>query len=190
MTLDSSSDGARRLRQSLLVSLNGVTSEPLSWAGPYFGPGSAAASLSTLQACDALLMGRGTYEIFSRQWPAASGEYADHLNAMPKYVFSSTLTEAGWTNTVVVPGDVAEAVSELKGSPGKDLMIYGHGRFGQTVTDAGLVDELTLMVVPVFVDDGVPMYRPGGSGQAWDLVSAGPGQDPGLATLTYRSRRG
>ena len=134
------------------------------------------------------MMGRGTYEIFSRQWPAASGEYADFLNAMPKYVFSSTLTEARWSNTQVVPGDVVEAVADLKRAPGADLMVYGHGRFGQTLIDAGLVDELTLTVVPVFVDDGVPMYRPGGTAQGWAGRSR-PGKRPGLASLRYRPTR-
>ena len=189
MTPTDSSAGSRRLHQSLLVSINGVTSEPMSWAGPYFGPGSAAASLATLQASSALMMGRGTYDLFSQQWPQASGEYADFLNAMPKYVFSSTLSEAPWTNTTVISGDVVAAVTELKQTPGQDLMVYGHGRFGQTLIDAGLVDELTLMVVPVFVDHGTPMYRPGGQAHGWDLVSAGPGNDPGLASLTYRPAR-
>jgi dihydrofolate reductase len=186
MTRTQSSGDTRGLRQSLLISINGVTSEPSSWAGPYFGPGSAAASLAMLRTSSALMMGRGTYDLFSQQWPDASGEYPDFLNAMPKYVFSSTLTDASWSNTSVISGDVVAAVAELKQAPGRDLMVYGHGRFGQTLIDAGLVDELTLMVVPVCVGDGTPMYRPGGNAQTWDLVSAGPGNDPGLASLTYR----
>ena len=177
---------ARRLAQSVLVSVNGVFSEPLAWAGPYFGPGSAAHSLAVLQRSDALLMGRRTYEIFSAQWPRATGPYADHLNAMPKYVFSSTLDRAEWANTTIIAGDVVAAVGELKRSGGKDLILYGHGRLGQTLTDAGLVDELTLNVVPVFVDAGTPLYRAGGVAQTWELVAAGPGHDPGLASLTYR----
>jgi dihydrofolate reductase len=181
-------DSPRRLLQSALVSLNGVIGEPLTWAGPYFGADSAAHSLDVLRGCDALLMGRRTYEIFSRQWPAASGPYADHLNAMRKYVFSSTLGEAAWTNTTVVAEEPAQAVAELKRTPGRDLIVYGHGRFGQTLCDAGLVDELTLTVVPVFTD-GVPFHRPGARGQAWEPVSAGPGRDPGLVSLTYRPAR-
>jgi dihydrofolate reductase len=174
------------LVQSVLVSLNGVTSTPLSWAGPYFGPGSAAHSLAVLRKSSALLMGRNTYDIFSRQWPDVPGEYAAYLNAMPKYVFSSTLTDPSWPNTTVVSGDVASAVARLKLSPGPDLIVYGHGRFGQTLVDAGLVDELTLTVVPVFVDAGVPLFRPGKS-RSWELVSATAGNDPGLVALTYRT---
>lgn len=178
----------RRLRQSALVSLNGVIADPLTWAGPYFGDGSAAHSLEILRHCDALLMGRGTYETFSRQWPAASGPYAEHINAMRKYVFSSTLEQAGWNNTTVIPGDPAKAVAELKQTPGQDLMVYGHGRFGQTLVDAGLVDELSLIVVPVFVD-GATFHRPGSPPRSWEPVTAGAGADPGLVALTYRPSR-
>jgi dihydrofolate reductase len=181
-------DSPRRLLQTALVSLNGVVGEPLSWAGPYFGPGSAAHSLKVLQRCEAMLMGRRTYEVFSRQWPAASGPYAEHINAMRKYVFSSTLEEAEWTNSTVVAEDPAEAVAELKRMPGRNLIVYGHGRFGQTLCDAGLVDELSLTVVPVFAQ-GATFYRPGSPPHGWDLVSAGPGRDPGLVSLTYRPAR-
>ncbi|MFI8230907.1 dihydrofolate reductase family protein [Streptomyces sp. NPDC085900] len=182
------SDSSRRLVQTALVSLNGVIGEPLRWAGPYFGPGSAGHSLKVLQRSEAMLMGRRTYELFSRQWPAASGPYAEHINAMRKYVFSSTLQEAEWTNTRVIAGDPVKAVAELKRAPGRDLIVYGHGQFGQTLCDAGLVDELTLTVVPVFVD-GTTYYRPGALSRSWELVSAGPGRDPGLVSLTYRPAR-
>ena len=179
---------SRRLHQSALVSINGVASTPLAWAGPYFGTGSATHSLEVLQKSGAFLMGRRTYEIFSRQWPGAPGEYAAALNAMPKYVFSSTLEVSDWHNTTIVRGDVAAAVAALKAEPGSDLLCYGHGQFGQTLIDAGLVDELTLTFVPVFVG-GEPFFRPFTGTQAWELVSAGLGHDPGLATLTYRPRR-
>jgi dihydrofolate reductase len=176
----------RRLLQSCLVSLNGVFSEPLTWAGPYFGAGSATASLELLQDSGALLMGRGTYEVFSRQWPAASGDYAAYLNEMPKYVFSASLRDPAWTNTTVISGGVATSVAELKQTTGKDLIMYGHGRFGQTLSDAGLVDQLTLNIVPVFVESGSTFFQPGGVARKWQFVTAGPGADPGLASLTYR----
>ncbi|MFF6995463.1 dihydrofolate reductase family protein [Streptomyces sp. NPDC008313] len=186
--MDSIDDSPRRLLLTALVSLNGVVGEPLTWAGPYFGPRSAAHSLKVLQRCGAMLMGRRTYEVFSRQWPAASGPYAEHINAMSKYVFSSTLEEAEWTNTTVISKPPAEAVAELKRAEGRDLIVYGHGQFGQTLCDAGLVDELSLTVVPVFTE-GTPFYRPGSHARAWELVSAGPGRDPGLVSLTYRPVR-
>jgi dihydrofolate reductase len=186
--MNAMTDSSRRLVQTALVSLNGVIGEPLRWAGPYFGPGSAQHSLEVLRRSGAMLMGRGTYELFSRQWPAATGPYAEYINAMKKYVFSSTLQEADWSNTSVVADDPAHAVAALKNTPGGDLIVYGHGRFGQTLCDAGLVDELTLTVVPVFVD-GTPYHRPGALPRSWELVGAGLGHDPGLAVLTYRPVR-
>ncbi|KMS83456.1 MULTISPECIES: dihydrofolate reductase family protein [Streptomyces] len=186
--MNAPSDSSRRLVQTALVSLNGVIGEPLRWAGPYFGPGSAEHSLKVLRRSEAVLMGLRTYELFSRQWPAATGPYAEHINAMKKYVFSSTLQEAEWTNTSVIANDPAQAVAQLKRTPGRDLIVYGHGQFGQTLCDAGLVDELTLTVVPVFVD-GATYYRPGALSRSWELVSAGPGLDPGLVSLTYRPTR-
>ncbi|MCW2547970.1 MAG: hypothetical protein JWN96_2430 [Mycobacterium sp.] len=65
-------------------------------------------------------------------------------------------------------------------------MVYGHGRFGQTLCDAGLVDQLTLNIAPVFVESGVTFFQPGGTARPWQLVTAGPGADPSLASLTYR----
>lgn len=174
-----------KLTESVLVSLNGVTSEPMSWAGPYFGEGSAALALEVLRRSEAMLMGRGTYEVFSKQWPQASGEYAGYLNSMRKYVFSSTLRDPEWENTVVISGDVVDEVRRLKETASADLIVYGHGQFGQTLCDAGLVDDLTLSLVPVFVPDGKTFYRPGQL-TTWRLASVGEAPDPGVAILTYR----
>ena len=174
-----------KLTESVLVSLNGVTSEPLSWAGPYFGERSAALALEVVRRSEAMLMGRGTYEVFSKQWPEVPGEYAGHLNGMRKYVFSSTLRDPEWENTVVISGDVVEEVTRLKETATAELTVYGHGQFGQTLSDAGLVDELTLTLVPVFVPDGKAFYRPG-QHATWRLVSGGEGPDRGLAVATYR----
>jgi dihydrofolate reductase len=79
---------ARRLVQGVLVSLNGVISEPGEWAGPYFGPGAAQRSLDVLRRSAAMVMGRGTYEVFSRQWPGTPGEYAGYLLVFPSFAVS------------------------------------------------------------------------------------------------------
>ncbi len=176
---------SRRLIESVLVSLNGVISEPHTWVGHHFGEQSAAASLAALRRCDAMLMGRGTYDVFAKLWPNGSGEYADYLNSMPKYVFSATLTDPTWNNTTVIAGDVVKEVDALKRSGHGDLAVYGYGQFGQTLCDAGLVDELNIIVIPVFVPDGRPFFRAGARSQEWTLVSTAEGE-AGTVRATYR----
>ena len=103
-------------------------------------------------------------------------------------MFSSTLTDPTWDNTVVIGGDVVEEVRRLKAAATGDLSVDGHGRFGQTLCDAGLVDELTLIIVPVFVAEGSPLFRPGES-STWRLTGTREGPDPGLAMLSYVPER-
>src|SRR5262249_9036064 len=89
----------RRIIESTLVSLDGVIADPQLWAMEYFDQEAQEEALEVLLASDAMLMGRRTYEIFARLWPARSGAYPDRINAMPKYVFSSTLQRAEWNNS-------------------------------------------------------------------------------------------
>jgi dihydrofolate reductase len=174
-----------RLIESVLVSLNGVISKPHTWVAHHFGDQSAAQSLASLRRSDAMLMGRGTYNVFAELWPNGSGEYADYLNAMQKYVFSTTLTEPTWNNTAVIAGDVVKEVSALKRNAQRDLAVYGYGQFGQTLCDAGLVDELNIITIPVFVSDGRPFFRAGARSQEWTLVSTTEGE-AGTVRSTYR----
>jgi dihydrofolate reductase len=103
-------DDMRKLEISTLVSLDGVASDPQSWAEPYFDAQMAEHSLEVLQAADAFLMGRGSYEYFAPSWPNGEGPYMGRLREMPKYVFSSTLEHVDWDNARVVGGDAIEAV--------------------------------------------------------------------------------
>ena len=161
----------RQVVQSVLVSLNGVVGHPHTWTGDLWGREEAARSLASLERSHALLMGRVTYEIFAGFWPQGSGPYPDAVNAIRKYVFSHTLRDAPWQNSTVVGGDVPGAVRRLRDEGGNPLVVYGHGRFGQTLHDAGLVDELTVAQVPVFVPDGSLLFRPGGGRVNWELVA-------------------
>ena len=108
-----------------------------------------------------ILMGRRTYEIFSGVWPRQSGDYADAINGIRKYVFSSTLEHPEWSNTTVIRGDVAAEAERLKREHGGDLVMYGHGPVGETLLEHGLLDELTFAVHPVFVGRGTPLLRDG-----------------------------
>ena len=151
----------RRIIESTLLSLDGVIGSPHLWASERFDEESRAAALEQLQASDAMLMGRRTYEIFSGLWPSQNGSYADAINAIRKYVFSSTLTGADWSNSTIVRGDVVTEVKRMKEQGGKDLIIYGHGQLGATLLEHGLLDELQFAIHPVFVGDGTPLLRQG-----------------------------
>jgi dihydrofolate reductase len=153
----------RKLEIATLVSLDGVVSDPQSWAEPYFDAEAGKQSLERLQAADAFLMGRGSYEYFAPTWPRGEGPYMARLREMPKYVFSSTLEHVDCDNTQVVRGDAVEAVRELKAGEGRDLVAYGYGEFSQTLLEHDLVDKLTFFIHPIVVAAGSPVFRPGES---------------------------
>jgi dihydrofolate reductase len=151
----------RKLEISTLVSLDGVVSDPQSWAEPYFDADAAEHALRRLRTADGFLMGRGSYEYFAPTRPKGAGPYMGRLREVPKYVFSSTLQHADWDNTHVVRGDAIEAVRELKGGEGGDLVAYGYGALTQALLEHDLVDTLTLIIHPIVVATGSPLFRPG-----------------------------
>jgi dihydrofolate reductase len=151
----------RRIIESTFVSLDGVIGDPRAWVMQYFDNDSQHRALQELLASDAMLMGRGTYEYFAEH-PPQTGDYAERINAIPKYVFSSTLKRADWGNSTIVRGDVAAAVRELRQEDGRDLVIYGHGRLGQTLLEHHLLDELRFAVHPLLVGHGQRLARENG----------------------------
>jgi dihydrofolate reductase len=107
--------------------------------------------------CDALLLGRRTYEGFAPVWVTRSGDpYSDYINAMPKYVVSTTLKDPEWQNTRVIDGDVVAAITSLKESPGMDIVQYGFGDVSRLLLQHGLLDELRLWVHPLILGHGSP----------------------------------
>lgn len=110
-----------------------------------------------LEACDAVLMGRRTYESFAAAWPGRSGDpISDRMNAVPKYVVSETLRNPEWNNTTVIRDHVPEELSRLKQSPGQDIVQYGIGRVTYTLLEHGLLDELRLWVHPLILGRNGP----------------------------------
>jgi dihydrofolate reductase len=107
---------------------------------------------------EALLLGRKTYEGFAAAWPGRDGEFADKFNNMPKYVVSSTLEKAEWTNSTLLDGDVVEEVSKLREQPGGDIVVHGSAQLVQTLLENDLVDELRLMVFPVVLGSGKRLF--------------------------------
>jgi dihydrofolate reductase len=111
-----------------------------------------------------LLFGRVTYELMASYWPtpeaeAAEPEIARLMNALPKTVFSRTLREVGWENTRLVGGDAAGEVTRLKRETDGDIFLFGSADLAATLTEAGLFDEYRLIVNPVVLGRGKPLFR-------------------------------
>ena len=124
----------RKLIVSSLVSLDGIHGDPQSWVGDYFDAQAAEESLAVLLDSDAMLMGKNTYDYFAPAWSSPSGPYLERINAMRKYVFSSSLTAASWNNTTIIPA--------------------------QTLLEHGLVDQLNFIINPVMAGSGTTLFRP------------------------------
>lgn len=146
----------RKLIESTFVTLGGDIGAPQDWGPPYlFGPEQDAYSRDLLFGADALLLGRKTYEGLSAAYttmaagePGPMADFINAMNAIPKYVASTTLTEAGW-NATLLGGDVARQVAELKRRPGRYLLKYGTGSLDRALMADGLIDEFRIWLVPV-----------------------------------------
>jgi dihydrofolate reductase len=130
----------------------------------------------TYQRAGAFLFGRRTYELFAGSWGAAE-EMRAHpvgvaLNQTPKYVASATLTGPAWAGTTVLPGDLAAAIGELKARPGGELQVHGSGTLVRWLLANGLVDEMTLLIVPVILGQGTRLFPAAGPDIALDLTGS------------------
>jgi dihydrofolate reductase len=148
----------RKIIESTLVSADGVVGSPPLWVMDYRDEEVTRDALERLSGSDAMLMGRGTYELFAATWPGQADEFAQRINAIRKYVFSSTLTSADWSNSTIVRGDVLAEVTRIKEQDGRDLAVFGHGRLARTLLDSGLTDELRLAIHPVLAGAGLPQF--------------------------------
>jgi dihydrofolate reductase len=125
-----------------------------------------------LGEADAFLFGRRTYENFARDWP----EMTDHpsariLNSLPKYVASHSLTEAEWSPSTILSGDIPAQVADLKRRPGRELQIHGSARLAQSLLASGLIDTWRLVIAPVVLGQGRRLFPDGGAPTGLRLVS-------------------
>jgi dihydrofolate reductase len=182
----------RRIINSTYISLDGVIEQPHLWpsSGSSEGRGDAIQT-ELLLACDALIMGRRTYEGFAPVWPTRSGDPAsDRINSMPKYVVSSKLRDPEWTNTTVISDEPVGAIRALKEQPGKDIVQYGFGQLTHALVEHDLLDELRLWFHPLLVGKGGPddlLYRDNRL-TAFELVDTTPLSN-GIVILSYRVAR-
>jgi dihydrofolate reductase len=177
----------RKIINSTYITLDGVIENPQDWPSPGVDDDAGAIQTELLLSCDALLMGRRTYEGFAPVWPTRSGDpYSDHINGMAKYAVSSTLRAPEWNNTTVIAADPVAEITRLKERPGKDIVQYGFGRLSRTMLEHGLLDELRLWVYPFFVGRGDLLFREGPPA-GFELVDTRPLRS-GIVVLSYRTR--
>jgi dihydrofolate reductase len=167
----------RKIKANLFVSLDGVVEAPEKWTFPYFDEEVGAAVGEGFATSDALLLGRVNYEEWAAVWPTREGPLADTINGIRKHVVTTTLHRADWSNSSIITGDVAAGITRLKEQPGRDIAMSGSASLVEWLLQAGLLDELRLLVYPIVLGAGRRLFGTGTPQQPLDL----------LATRTYRT---
>ena len=181
------------------ITLDGVIADPTGEAGTRFGgwfnqigdrdrDAWAKVELSEAMGAEALLMGRRSDEYFAPRWASRTGEWADRLNSLPKYVVSATIDEAKWTNSTVLKGDVVTEVSKLKQEISGEIVVNASGQLVPTLLEHDLADELRLFIYPVVLGAGERLFGEAGDRKPMRLVHAQTIGDS-LALLTYERAR-
>ena len=176
------------------VTLDGVVQDPAGaegfgrggWVGRVGERGREEAAnvlLDEVLGAEAQLFGRRTYEFLAARWPSRSGELADRLNEMPKFVVSSTLKDPDWNNSTVLAGDVMQEVSKLKQELDREIVVAGSIRLVRTLMNHDLVDELRLMIYPVVLGAGERLFGETSEQRPVRLLETRTVDD--LAYLTY-----
>lgn len=149
-----------RLVATEYLTFDGVFEEPGRWSGPFFNEEAQQFKLDELNATDALLLGRRTYEGFAAAWPkmTGTGDFGVKMNTMPKYVVSSTLKTAEWTGSRLIGGDVVGEIRKLKAQPGKDLLLSGSGQLFNSLMQADVIDLYRFMLHPVVLGNGRRLF--------------------------------
>jgi dihydrofolate reductase len=145
-------------------------------------------ALDEARRAEAWLLGRRSYEFFGVRWRPRTGELADRLNSMPKYVVSSTLEDPEWNNTTVLKGDVVTEVSKLKQELDGEIHVPASYRLGRTLLEHDLLDELRLVVFPVVLGAGERLFGETSDKKPMRLVDSKTIGD-GLVFLTYELAR-
>jgi dihydrofolate reductase len=177
------------------VSLDGVVQDPDGqegfrlggWFGEFGGKDLqewAKVSLEEALRAEALLLGRRSDEWFGSRWNSRSGEWADRLNSLPKYVVSPTLADPVWNNSTVLKGDVVDEVSKLKRELDGEIVVYASYQLGRTLIEHDLIDELRLTVFPVVLGAGERLFGETREQKPMRLLDTRRIGD-GLAFLTY-----
>jgi dihydrofolate reductase len=147
-----------------LMTLDGFVEGPnrdISWHFDVWGDELERLSIDQMKAAGGLMFGRVTYDLMASHWPSATGEVADLMNALPKYVFSRTLTQSDWHNTKVFAADLPATVARLKRDSTNDIFLFGSADLAADLMKHRLIDEFRLAVNPVILGGGTPQFKPG-----------------------------
>jgi dihydrofolate reductase len=161
----------RNIIVSMRVTLDGFIAGlqgEMDWMEEFFDKTLANYESELQKTVDTTLFGRVTYQGFESYWPKVAldpsspqglAEYAHQLNAMRKLVFSKTLSRAEWNNSVLVHEIVPEEITKMKQEPGRDMVIYGSISIVQALTNLGLIDRYQLLVYPILLGSGKPLFQ-------------------------------
>jgi dihydrofolate reductase len=153
------------------VTLDGVIEDPAGDEGFKLGGwvgqikdrhGINKLTLDEARGAEALLLGRRSYEWFASRWPSRTGELADRINSLPKYVVSSTLEGPDWNGSTVLRGDVVDAVSKLKQELNGEIVLWASFQLVHTLMEHDLVDEVRLKIYPVVLGAGKRLFGDSG----------------------------
>jgi dihydrofolate reductase len=199
---DLGNDNERRAEMGKLVvsenvSLDGVIQDPAGDEGFRVGgwvglikdsPQLNRVALEEALGAEALLLGRRSYEWFATRWPSRSGELADRLNSLPKYVVSSTLEDPDWNNSSVLKGEAVYEVSKLKHKLRGEIVVPASFQLLRTLMEHDLVDELRLKIFPVVLGTGKRLFGETSNKKPMRLLGAQT-VEGGIAYLIYEPVR-
>lgn len=178
----------RKVVSGLFISLDGVVESPEKWQFDHFDAEMAAGLDAVIAAADAALLGRVTYQAWEGYWPNSQAEpFASFINNSPKYVVSKTLQKADWKNSFLVKGPLVEEITRIKQQPGKNIAVSGSPSLVLSLLENDLLDELTLMVIPVIAGSGKRLFKERGNLKRLRLTGSQISSS-GVAILTYQPR--
>lgn len=154
----------RKIVVSEFLSADGVMEAPDTWQFPFQTEEMGEITERQTNDTDAFLLGRVTYEVFAGFWPTMThNEFgiADKYNNAPKYVVSTTLQKADWNNSTLIKSNVVEEIRKLKQQPGGNIGIIGSATLVHSLLDAGLIDEIQVLVHPIVLGKGVRLFADG-----------------------------
>jgi dihydrofolate reductase len=176
----------RKVVAGLFISLDGVTESPEKWQFDHFDAEMMSNMASTIDAQDAILLGRVTYQEWAPYWPTSNDEpFASYINNIPKYVVSTTLDRVEWNNSTLIKSSLTEEIARLKGQPGKNIGVAGSPTLVRSLLLNNLLDELTLMIHPVVAGSGKRFFNGGNDLKRLKLVGSQI-TSTGVTILTYQ----